>query len=498
MSNKDAVLIGGGYGGIATGIYLQQQGFTTLICEQSSLPGGVSTAWRRGAYLFDGATNWVAGSSLTSFLHTMMSEVISFEDLSFIYPEEFIEIHYQGEHFTVYSDLDRLRQEMTRIAPEDASHINHFIQAIEERKQVSIPFDTPPDMATLRRKIFLLLENRRFFTSFLKWKSTSVRSFAQKFRNPNLREMFLRMFPHHEGFSMFAVISTLAWHSLSAAGYPVGGSERLLEVLIEKYRALGGEYRLKSPVASVQIEDDTARGVVLKDGKEITAHRVIAACDGMYTAETLLQGNYRNRGLEKKLKKPARTYPGLFQLSLGVKGRLTGLRHKYNIELSRPVRTAASEMCSDMMVRVCPASAGFAPAGHTVLIVHQRIDDVEYWINLRKRDRDAYEREKERLKDVLLREVENFFGPLEIERSDTATPATYVRYTNIYRASYQGWQPTPSEIGNDIPATFEGLNNFYLTGQWVAPAGGITGVIRVGRHLCQHICREEGIPFSHD
>ncbi|ERP31908.1 phytoene desaturase family protein [Chitinivibrio alkaliphilus] len=496
-STCDVIIIGGGYGGIATGIYLQQCGYSTRILESSALPGGVSTVWRRGDYIFDGATNWVAGSSLSSYLHNMMSEVIDFEKLTFLYPEEFMRIYDGDTHFTVYTDTEKLREEMLRIAPEDRTVIDLFIKGIEDRKKVSIPFAKPMQLASPLEKIKILAEYAPFFFNFLKWKGTSIEAFVKQFKSKKMQRLFLRMYPHHDFFSMFAVISTLAWHSLSAAGYPYGGSEKLLAVMLEKYESLGGEISYKTPVAEVLIEKNRARGVKTAAGTEYQANTVIAACDGKHTLEDLLQGKYRNPFLEKKINRGVQKYPGLFQLSLGLKNKLDVPFHKYNVELTSPIAVTDKEECRDMMIRVCQEESGLSPAGTTTLIIHQRISDVNYWIQLRKENREKYRAEKQRVARELKREVEHFFGELSIACEDTASPATYKRYTNAYNASYQGWAPTPKQIGKEVPMTFRGLKNFYLAGQWVFPAGGITGVIRVARHVTQIICHRDRKNFPH-
>ncbi|MGM0462634.1 MAG: phytoene desaturase family protein [Fibrobacterota bacterium] len=497
MSNKTIIIIGGGYGGIAAGIYLQQCGYTTKILEQSSLPGGVSTAWRRGDYIFDGATNWVAGSSLSSYLHNMMSEVIDFEKLDMLYPDEFIRIEDGDTHFTVYADTKKLETEMLRIAPEDKKTIRKFIRGIEKRKEVSIPYQTPMQIASPYKKILTLAEYAPFFITFLSWKNISVRAFSKKFKNKTMQKLFLRMFPHHDFFSMFAVVSTLAWQSLSAAGYPRGGSEKLLDVMLEKYAELGGTIQYNRRVTEISITNNSPRGVLLQTGEEVQAHRIICACDGKMTLETLLKNKYRNPTLEKKITEGAQKFPGLFQLSLGLTHTTQAHYHKYNIELTTPVRTGKNEYCPDMMVRICTDTNGLSPQGTHTLIIHQRIEDVDYWIRLRKEDRQKYREEKDRISRALIREAESRFGSLDIAVRDAATPATFYRYTNAYKASYQGWAPTPKQIGKEVPMTFSGLKNVYLAGQWIFPAGGITGVIRIARHVSQRICHEDGRKFPH-
>lgn len=495
QSKYDVIIIGGGYGGVAAASYLQQCGYSTLLLEKTALPGGVSTAWRRKGYIFDGATNWVAGSAPSSKIHYMMREVIDFEHLTFIDPDEFMVVEHGGEAMVIYDEVDKFEAEMLRISPEDEKLIRKFTNGIRARSKVGIPYEHPMDLAPLHKKIGIAIENFPFIANFLKWKNTSVKEYAAKFKNETFRQLFLRMFPHHSFFSMYAIISTFAWKNLRASGYPVGGTEALIGNMIDRYKAAGGEMLYSKEVVSINHNNGTAESVTLKDGTVYEADRIVAALCGKHAFEKLLGKSFVHPGLDKLLKEDAQTYPGLFQVSLGVKKLFPGLRHKYNIDFPEKVRVAESELCEDMMIRICTEHSGLSPEGTTTFIVHLRIDDVHYWHKLRAEDREKYRQEKKRLADFIIEQVQARFGEFEVDVIDTASPATYHRYSYAHKASYQGWAPTPAMIGKGLSMKAKGLSNFYLGGQWVFPAGGITGVIRVGRHLTQLICHEDRRPF---
>lgn len=498
QSSYDVIIIGGGYGGVSTATYLQQCGYKTLLLEKTALPGGVSTAWRRKGYLFDGATNWVAGSAPSCRIHNMMREVIDFEKLTFIDPDEFMVVEHGGESLVIYDDVDRFEAEMLRISPEDEKLIRKFADAIRDRSKVSIPYEHPLDIAPLHKKIGIIIGNIPFIKNFLQWRNVSVKEYAAKFKNETFRQLFLRMFPHHSFFSMYAIISTFAWKNLRSSGYPVGGTEALIGNMIEKYRTLGGEMLFSKEVVEINHSNGVVNAVTLKDGSEIKAQRVVAALCGKHTFQKLLGDAFVHPQLDKLLKEDAQTYPGLVQISVGTKKLFPGLRHKYNMDFPEKVKVAENELCEDMMVRICTEKSGLSPEGTTTFVVHLRIDDVHYWYDLRQKDREKYRAEKHRIADIVIKQLKDRFGDFEVDVLDTASPATYHRYSYAHKASYQGWAPTPKVIGKGLKMKIKGLSNFYLAGQWVFPAGGITGVIRVGRHLTQLICHEDKRPFSFD
>lgn len=53
MTKYDAVVIGGGNGGLVAAIRLLQGGAKTLLVEKHNLPGGFATSFRRGRFEFE-------------------------------------------------------------------------------------------------------------------------------------------------------------------------------------------------------------------------------------------------------------------------------------------------------------------------------------------------------------------------------------------------------------------------------------------------------------
>jgi len=51
-----------------------------------------------------------------------------------------------GEVFTVYTDADELEEEMLRIALEDKTVINEFINAVREFAEIDLPVDKAPEL----------------------------------------------------------------------------------------------------------------------------------------------------------------------------------------------------------------------------------------------------------------------------------------------------------------------------------------------------------------
>jgi phytoene dehydrogenase-like protein len=86
---------------------------------------------------------------------------------------------------------------------------------------------------------------------------------------------------------------------LEGLARPLAGVRLILKNLVKRYRALGGELRLRSGVERIKVDGDRASAVVLEDGHELEARRIVSSaglvetlrlCDGSSRAETPAAG----------------------------------------------------------------------------------------------------------------------------------------------------------------------------------------------------------------
>jgi phytoene dehydrogenase-like protein len=285
--------------------------------------------------------------------------------------------------------------------------------------------------------------------------------------------------------------------NVKSGGYPVGGSKKFIDLIEKRYRDLNGKLYANMPVKKIIINNNTATGVITSDNLEHAARLVISASDLQHTLKDLLN---QPALTSKQIEKTAHfsVFPSLLQISLGLKRQFPGVPYKIQMPLIEKITLGDSLVLEDMMVRICSFDQTLAPPGCTSIAVHFRTPDYEFWTDLRKNNRKEYQLLKKKIADAVIDTLDKRFGNVRetVEEIDVATPATYIRYTNIYKGSYQGWAPVPGLIGKTLPKQIKQLKNFYFSGQWVWPAGGLPGVIRIGRQTAQIICRRDGKKFT--
>ena len=82
--------------------------------------------------------------------------------------------------------------------------------------------------------------------------------------------------------------------------------------------------------------------------------------------------------------------------------------------------------------------------------------------------------------------------------TDVATPMTYVRYTGNWKGTYMTWIIPPDKVKRfrTVKKTVPGLDNFWLSGMWVQPPGGVPTGAMTSRDIIQIICKKDKKHFQ--
>jgi phytoene dehydrogenase-like protein len=125
--------------------------------------------------------------------------------------------------------------------------------------------------------------------------------------------------------------------------------------------------------------------------------------------------------------------------------------------------------------------------------------NADFWIKLRENDHLKYTKIKNALAEKVIDQLDYKLEHIKdnVEVIDVATPATFYRYTGNWKGSIQGWMPKESLFAaTPVKNTLPGLKNFYMTGHWMQPGGGVPIALLTGRNLAQVICKQDGKKFE--
>jgi phytoene dehydrogenase-like protein len=499
---KSIIIIGGGITGLSAGCYGQMNGYRTSIFEMHDKPGGVCTAWDCQGYTIDGCIHWLVGTNPANNFYPIWKELGALPGQPIVNHDYFLRVEGKGgKVFNVYSNLDRLEQHMKELAPEDKGVIEEFIGGARKCTRISMPVEKAPELYSPIDGLKLMFKMFPFLRLMRKWSKVSTVEFAQRFKNPFLRETFTAGFAGEiSGLPILFTLMTLAWLDQKAAGYTVGGSLEFARAIERRYLGLGGEISYKSPVVKILVKDDRAVGVCLTDGTEHRSDIVISAADGHATIFDMLGGKYIDDKIKGYYDKPI-LFPPLVYIGLGVKRSFDDVPSSVAgviFLLDKPL-TITGKKHQRLGVQIYNFDPTLAPKGKTVLKT-QFNTDYDYWKKL-SQEPERYKAEKEQIADQVIAVLDQHFPGLaaKVEMRNVATPLTWERYTGNWRGSYEGWLPTAKGdmafFTGRMSKTLPGLGNFYMAGQWVEPGGGLPTAAMSGRNVSQIICKKDKKPF---
>jgi len=499
-------IIGAGMSGLTAGCYLQMNGFETEIFEKHAIPGGLCTSWHKNGYTIDGCIHWILGSDTGSSFHQMWMEILDMKKLEFVNHDIRIEVEVKnkdkyGSHvFKLYTDLNKLHEYLLDLSPEDKKPIDELIKSM----RVMQKFDLPPimdDLPFFQNMIRGIKMTRylEFVWWFLKLKNETNYTFAKKLKNPFLRESFELLYDGNE-VNILVITMPLSVFDKKSAGYPVGGSLEFAKKIEQAYLKLGGKIHYKTPVKKIIVEDNTAKGLLVRNDVVHHSDIILSAADWNFSVFNLLDGKYVNdKILQLRDLKKLEVFYSIVHLGFGINADLKDHPHFSRFPLKEDLILPDGTKYDRLEVHIYNYDRTMAPEGKTSVVVSFYTKNGDWWIDLRKNDRPKYREVKKEFTQKIIDLLDERLGGIKdkLEMSDMATPATVYRYTNNWKGSTQGWLPgknllSPSPVGFTLP----GLKNFYYSSHWNQPGGGLPIAIKTGRDVTKYICKAVGKKFT--
>jgi phytoene desaturase len=485
------VVVGAGVGGLAAACRLAAAGHEVVVCEASAEVGGklglVRTTTSRGDFRFDTGPSLL---TLPHLLREVFDDTGGWPDTLSLTPLEPL-ARYRFADGTVLdasSDLDEhCRRLDAALGVGAGEQWRRFAGRAERAWEASRePFlEQPLDGArTLAR---LLLRRPGDLPAVAPW--ATLRGLAARdLRDPRLRTCADR-YATYTGSDPRRAPAALAAvpHAERAFGgwYVQGGLHRIAEELRRRLLALGGELRLRAPVAAVDVVGGRARGVRLARDEHVPADVVVANADAAAVYGHLLPPS-AGRVARRRL---ARATPSLsgFVLLLAVEGGTPGLAHHnvlfpadYDAELDAVFGDGAQPADDPTLYVSAPADDAVRPAG------------CEAWFVLVNAPRHGTgpgavdwsapglaERYRDRLLDLLA--VRGLPVRERVIWSRTISPADLEARTGAPGGAIYGTSSNGARAAFLRPANRSPVPGLYLVGGSSHPGGGLPLVLLSAR-----------------
>ncbi len=495
---KTAIIVGGGVSGLSTGIYLQKNGYQTLVLEKNATLGGACIGWERKGCYIDGCIHWLVGVNPSSSIYPLWQETGALSTETPVYDQDdFYTLDFgEGKKFTVFADLEKTQAELIAFAPEDEKQIKKFCKLIRKFRKVNPPVDKPVDLMRFFGLCKIGFTLGPLYPAIAKTSKLSCKEYSENFKNPCLR----RWIREHlsADYNLMSLLYMLGHVTSKDGGIPIGGSRALVERVKENYLALGGKIRVGAEVEKIDVQDGAAVGVTLKNGEKLASDWVVSAAPIQHVLDTLLDGKFAVKKIDERLK-DRQTYPiytyttAVYKICADLKN--APLSHK--IYVDEPI---VMERAHHGVVYRNYAYDETLKTPEGCAVVQATIsgnDDMYFWWKDVK-DKGEYEAKKKELADKIAEIYLEKYPELQgkIECIDVVTPLTYQRYLNGRHGSFQAFVQTSKGKALMQKGEIKGLKNFVLSGQWILRSGGLPTAVITGRFAAQRVCKKDKIKFK--
>ncbi|KLU03062.1 Carotenoid cis-trans isomerase [Rhodopirellula islandica] len=263
----DTIIIGAGMSGLAAGIRLAHFDQRVCILEKHYTIGGLNSFYRMGGRDYDvglhAMTNFARKGDKKGPLAKLIRQLrFSWEDFK-LAEQNGSSIRFPGVELDFTNDIAMLESEIKSRFPDQIDGFRSLCGSLLDYSDMD--GDAPEFMRSAREVM------------------------AEHLSDPLLIEMLLcplmwygNARENDMDFGQFCIMFRACY--LEGFGRPYKGVRVILKNLVRKFRGLGGELKLRSGVANIHVEDGKAVGVVLDDGTELRAKRILSSAG---TVETM-------------------------------------------------------------------------------------------------------------------------------------------------------------------------------------------------------------------
>ena len=502
----DVVVVGAGHNGLVAACYLARAGLDVVVLEAQPVPGGGSrTAERTPGYRFDlhsVAHNMIQMTSIPDDLD-LRSVGLDYQEMD---PFS-VAVHADGRRVRFFRSLDATVESIAETDPEEAVAYRSFIE--DATPLVRLMVASVGGDAGLGRVLDLGRAARRGVLRTIRDVLSPAESLLARRLPSELTRGPIAAFAAHAGVgpsvpgSAAFALWQAAYH-LHGQWHARGGAGSLIDALVTRLAAEGGEVRCSTRVERITTRFGRVVGVATEDGGEIRCRAVVTACDPRRALLDLLDPPLSGAVAEElRAARRGNVVQALVHIATDKLPPYPGARPgDWNglqslVDNVGDLSNAWAEAEAGLLPAKLPLYAfstsaidpTLAPPGHHTVYLACPAAPAEI--------RGGWEASTERFVDAAVDAMdarapgfrESIIGltpwtPLDMIR-DESWPGAHPMHLDIALDQLGLFRPVPALAGHRTEV--EGL---YITGAGTAPAGGISGA--PGRAAANALLRDRG------
>ncbi len=279
----DAIVIGAGHNGLVCANYLARGGLRTLLVEARSSVGGCAST--ESAF---GVRVNICNCDHITFRTTPVLDELQLANFGVSYltvePGQLNIPWSGGPAWPVFKSVETTLEGLSMTYPGEVDGYRRYAAAAMPVVELIFAAATqPPSVGGLAHQV--ASKRGRGVSTLLRWsRMSAAQVMRQYFTTDEVIAPALAtgpavwgLSPEMPGTGLGAL--TYAIRHVASVGRPIGGSGALTHGLRSAFEARGGQVWTDARVEAILCSARAVRGIRLADGTEVTAPRVISACD---------------------------------------------------------------------------------------------------------------------------------------------------------------------------------------------------------------------------
>ncbi len=478
------VVIGGGFGGIASALRIRAKGYQVTLIDRCSELGGRAQVFKRNGFTFDAGPTVITAPYLFDELFDLfdkdLNDYIQFVPVEpwyrFVYPD--------GDKFDYGGTLDDTLKEIEKISPSDIEGYKKLLSMSEKIFDVGFtgladkPFHS---FITMIKQVPYLVRLRCY---------RSVYQLVSKYlKHDKLRQAFTIQ-PLLVGGNPFDTTSIYNLiHFLErkwGIHYAMGGTGQVVRGLQQLMTEQGIEVRLDTSAESFHLDGRHIKGICLAGGEVLECDKVVSNMDPTFLYEKVIEK--KSQPLLTQLKtRHAKLSMGLYVLYFGTNKKFHDVPH-HTIWLGKRYQALLDDIFNKKVLaddfslylhRPSATDPSMAPDGCDCFYVLSPVPNLQSgleWDDIRDsyRDKILTALDQTMMPGLKASIVEQFdMTPKEFQKDYLSTAGAGFSIAPILRQS--AWFRYHNQG--------EGLDNLYLVGAGTHPGAGLPGVLSSAKVL---------------
>lgn len=486
------VVIGAGFGGMASALRMRAKGYEVLLIDQCERLGGRAQQFNKEGFIFDAGPTVVTAPFMLEELFLLFNkdlknyiELVPVEPwYRFVYPD--------GSHFDYGGTIEQTLERIDAIAPEDKQGYEALLK--QSKAIFDVGFTQLSDqpfhkMSTMLAQVPSLVK--------LKCYRTVWQMVCAYLKSDKLRQAF-SIQPLLVGGNPFATTSIYSLiHFLErkwGVHFAMGGTGAIVNGLEKLMREQGIEIMLNTSVKNLSIENNQVTNVHTSNGM-YAADKVISNIDPKFLYRHLVPKE--NQRLSAKLKtKHAKLSMGLYVLHFGTTKKYPDVVH-HTIWLGKRYQDLLTDIFDKKILaddfslylhRPTATDPSMAPEGCDSFYVLAPVPNNQSNIDWAEQDQAYGDKIIEALERTIMPDLSQ-----HIVHRFAKTPTHFEHDFSSVDGSGFSIAPTFQQSAwFRFHNQAEGPDNLYLCGAGTHPGAGLPGVLSSAKVLDRLIASAEG------